>query len=96
MCGCEHHFNLNAPCSCSCPDHARIREEDALRREQRRQVDLRSDLRSVLNRHSAENGSDTPDGVLAGYLLDCLAAFDRATLARSSWYGNHQRIGGAR
>lgn len=50
--------------------------------------DLRSDLKSVLNRHSAENGSDTPDHVLADYLLACLDAFDAATEARRKWYGD--------
>ncbi|AIY16156.1 hypothetical protein GUY44_12040 [Pimelobacter simplex] len=54
---------------------------------------LRSEIKHALNRASAENGSDTPDHVLADYLLACLAAFDAATLARSTWYGHHQQIG---
>lgn len=48
---------------------------------------LRDAIESAINNHSAENGSDTPDFVLAGYLLDCLAAFDKATNARRRWYG---------
>lgn len=49
--------------------------------------DLRSEIQTTLNRHSAENGSNTPDFVLADYLLACLEAFDRTVRARESWYG---------
>lgn len=44
------------------------------------------ELRATLNRHSMENGSDTPDFILAEYLLNCLDAFDTAVTARSTWY----------
>lgn len=33
MCGCEHHWNMNAPCSCDCFSHKGIRQEMALRAE---------------------------------------------------------------
>ena len=55
-------------------------------------TDLRSDIKGALNRASAENGSDTPDHVLADYLLACLDAFDAATHARSAWYGHHSHV----
>jgi hypothetical protein len=45
------------------------------------------ELRSVLNRYSMENTSDTPDFILAAYLLDCLEAFAKATGRREEWYG---------
>jgi hypothetical protein len=45
--------------------------------------DLRSDLKRLLNAHSAENGSNTPDWILADYLMGCLRAFDLATKTRS-------------
>ena len=48
---------------------------------------LREEIGEALNRASAENGSNTPDHVLAAYLVDCLAAFDRATTQRDNWYG---------
>lgn len=48
---------------------------------------LREDLERVLNTHSAENGSDTPDFMLAEFLLDCLAAYDKTVTARERWYG---------
>lgn len=22
MCGCEHHWDVNAPCTCDCPEHS--------------------------------------------------------------------------
>jgi len=33
-----------------------------------------------------ENASDTPDFILAQYLSDCLAAFDKAVRERERWY----------
>lgn len=48
---------------------------------------LHDEIASVLNRHSCENVSDTPDFILAQYLLGCLEAFDRAVIAREDWYG---------
>lgn len=43
---------------------------------------LREHIRFALNCSSAENGSNTADYILANYLMSCLAAFDRAVLAR--------------
>lgn len=47
---------------------------------------FRSDLEHLLNRHSKENGSDTPDFILANYIYDCLEAFDTAVRTRTRWY----------
>jgi hypothetical protein len=49
--------------------------------------DLRKDIEEAINSASAENGSDTPDWILAEYLMDCLAAFDKATRKRDKWWG---------
>lgn len=48
---------------------------------------LRDEIQEVLNRHSAENDSDTPDYVLARYLEDCLRAFDFAVRRRDEFFG---------
>ena len=48
--------------------------------------DFRKDLESLLNRYSMENGSNTPDFVLAQYLQGCLMNFDRTITAREKWY----------
>ena len=49
--------------------------------------DFVKELREVINRHSSENGSNTPDFILSGFLEDCLNAFDCAVKQRESWYG---------
>ena len=49
--------------------------------------DFRSKLSSLLNEHSKENGSNTPDFVLRDFLCSCLAAFDAATQSREVWHG---------
>ena len=46
---------------------------------------FRRDLQAVLNKHSQENGSDTPDFMLAEYLIDCLRALDRTIGRRDEW-----------
>lgn len=48
---------------------------------------LRHEIEQAVNRVSAENGSNTPDMILADFLVSCLAAFDRAVLSRERWYG---------
>lgn len=53
---------------------------------------LRERLQRAINASSAENGSGTPDFVLAEYLHDCLLAFDRATGARERWRGTNFEI----
>ena len=45
---------------------------------------FKQELKDVINRHSMENGSNTPDFILAEYLLACLEAFDKATRERSA------------
>lgn len=47
---------------------------------------FRKELESLLNRYSKENGSDTPDFILAEYLEGCLDAFDVAVCRRTEWY----------
>lgn len=49
--------------------------------------DLRSELEQVLNKYNAEDNSNTPDFILAEYLLGCLCSFDNAVLERDKWYG---------
>lgn len=47
---------------------------------------FRQELSSLLNRYSKENGSNTPDFILADYLNACLESFDKATASRTHWY----------
>lgn len=47
---------------------------------------LRENIREAINRASAENGSNTPDFILAEFLDNCLFAFDIAAARRDEWY----------
>jgi hypothetical protein len=49
------------------------------------------ELESLINRFSQENASNTPDFILAEYLLLCLAAWNRGVTAREKWYGREPR-----
>jgi hypothetical protein len=57
------------------------------------EADLRQELEHAINRHSAENGSNTPDWILADYLLECLKTFDRCVNAREKWHGRNKSEG---
>jgi hypothetical protein len=46
---------------------------------------LEHELKKLLNAHSAENASDTPDFILARYVTDCLDSYARATKERDRW-----------
>jgi len=53
-------------------------------------MSFQDELRQLINRHSKENGSGTPDFILANYMGDCLSAFNAAVNRRESWYGREQ------
>ena len=44
------------------------------------------ELEELINRHSSENGSNTPDFILARFMQDCLESFNRASNDRENWY----------
>lgn len=46
-----------------------------------------SELTSLLNKHSRENGSNTPDFILAEFLDSCIDVFDYAINEREKWHG---------
>lgn len=48
-------------------------------------MSFRKDLEHLINCNSLEEGSNTPDFILADYLADCLEAFDRAVQRREEW-----------
>lgn len=64
--------------------------------------DFRVELTVLLNRHCSpdrrqippiENGSNTPDHILADYLHGCLRDIDRAILERDNWHSERHRLG---
>ena len=48
---------------------------------------FRAKLETIINEHSMESGSNTPDFILAKYLAKCLTNFDESVVARDTWYG---------
>lgn len=48
---------------------------------------FKEELTELINKHSLENKSNTPDYILAEYLINCLDTFNKATNARSKFYG---------
>jgi len=58
--------------------------------------DLYNEISSVLNKHSAESGSNTPDYVLAQFLLESMTAFNAATNRRDAHYNGSAIAGGAK
>jgi hypothetical protein len=48
---------------------------------------LVQDVAALLNRYSQENGSNTPDFLLAEYLIACLATWNTMVVKRDQWYG---------
>ena len=49
--------------------------------------EFRRNLEKLLNRYSKEAGSNTPDFILAGFLIGCLDTYDNAVKQREDWYG---------
>jgi hypothetical protein len=45
------------------------------------------ELAALINRRSLENGSGTPDFLLAVYLQGCLENWNKCVVARDRWHG---------
>ena len=54
-------------------------------------ADFKKELENLINCHSKENESDTPDFVLAQYLVRCLDVFNRAVQQRETMAGRDAR-----
>ena len=52
---------------------------------------FRKDLENLINKHSMENGSDTPDFILTEYLINCLRILDDSVLMREKWYSREKK-----
>ena len=50
-------------------------------------VSFETELQALLNTHSMENESNTPDFILAEYMLRCLDIFNVIVNSREKWYG---------
>ncbi len=47
---------------------------------------LQKEIECLINKHSREEDSNTPDFLLAEYLMACLSAFEVASNRREVWY----------
>ena len=54
-------------------------------------VNFEKEIRELINRYSIENNSNTPDWILAQYILSCLAAFETAIQQRETCQGRDGR-----
>jgi hypothetical protein len=54
--------------------------------EKSNETSLIRSLTDLLNTFSIDNSTNTPDFILANYLLDCLSAYDTATRWNASWH----------
>ena len=48
---------------------------------------LIKELSELLNKYSQESGSDTPDFILAEFMLGCLTVYENTISNREKWYG---------
>ena len=53
-------------------------------------------LERLIGEYSVENESETPDFLLAAYVLSCLKTWAEFTNAREKWYGKKMSIGDVR
>lgn len=54
--------------------------------------EFQKDLEALINKHSMEHGSGTPDFILAEYLCRCLKNFNETVYSRQTWWGNTNGI----
>lgn len=50
------------------------------------------ELENLINRYSKENGSNTPDFILAEYMSKCLTNFNDIVTKREKWYGRGPKL----
>lgn len=50
-------------------------------------LSFRDELTFLINKHSMENASDTPDFILANYISSCLDLYASTVRSRDKWFG---------
>jgi len=51
--------------------------------------EFKKELEILINKHSLENDSNTPDFILANYIAMCLEAYNVTLQSREQWYGRN-------
>lgn len=54
----------------------------------KKESNLKNEIKNLLNNCSRENESNTPDFILAEYLIGCLNNFETAIGSRDGWHGD--------
>ena len=54
---------------------------------------LKDDLVALLNKYSQDSLANTPDFILADYLLNCLKAFRNASKLNQEWHQKDKTLG---
>lgn len=87
----EHSFPIQPPNGsffkpgdCACGMTFDVAEQIEQQEDAEMPRTLLADLTQVLNRHSAENASGTPDFVLAAFLARCLGAYNIAAQTKDA------------
>ncbi|MGK2880621.1 MAG: hypothetical protein ACSLE6_07430 [Mycobacterium sp.] len=83
-------MNQHVPVDPSAPLSQAVAAGKAAREADAKTAEFERELASLLNRHSQENRSGTPDFILANYLTGCLKTYAEAIEAREKWYGREQ------
>jgi len=52
--------------------------------------EFQKELTTLINQHSQDNGSDTPDFLLAEYLTNCLKNWNDIVCKRREWWGHRE------
>jgi hypothetical protein len=63
-----------------------LKHVQALLHHHKKQIAFQDELITLINKHCMEDASNTPDHLLADYLIRCLQTWDDATKARENWY----------
>lgn len=55
-------------------------------------LDFQNRLKDLINEFNIEDGSNTPDFILAEYLVNCLRAYETIHKSNEDWYGKKLKI----
>ncbi len=70
-------------------DAAKVAEIELTQLTEKPSNAFETELTALLNRYSAENESNTPDFILASFLMSCLSAWNKSVQWREEWYGRN-------
>jgi hypothetical protein len=67
-------------------EHNYLIELQNILHHHRKEITFQQELEILINKHSIENESNTPDFLLAGYLIKCLQTWNEACRVREEYY----------